>query len=222
MTHQVKIRHDWLSLGLILVVWGFGLFNYSAFPQQIPSHWNLQGQVDGTTSRFWGVGIMPLLPLAIYVLMTYLPKLDPKKANYEKFTGPYYTIRMAITLSLSALSFIVMLSALGYAIDVSLFVRILLSALFIVIGNYMGKVRHNYFLGYRTPWSLASEDIWNKTHRLGGKLQVAGGILALTSIFLPTSLGATVFLFGLLGPVFLTFIYSYLLYKRQNMTKDIK
>nr|WP_315989373.1 SdpI family protein [Desulforamulus aquiferis] len=146
--------------------------------------------------------------------MTFIPKIDPKKENYLKFASSYEKIRLATVALMVVLNLFTLLVGLGYDINISLMVRIAIPLLIIVIGNYMGKVRYNYTLGFRLPWTLASEEVWNKTHRLGGKLMVAGGLVALLGVFTPPSMGFALVMVGILLPIVVTTVYSFLSYQK--------
>jgi len=170
--------------------------------------------VDGYSHKAVAAIIMPALPLLIYLFMTVIPKLDPKRENYEKFASTYEKIRLAIVIILGVFTFIPLLSALGYSVNVSLLMRITIPILFMIIGNYLGKIRFNYFTGLRVPWTLANEEVWNKTHRLGGKLIVLGGFIGLLSVFFPPVFGFILLITAIFVPLVITIVYSYLSYRK--------
>lgn len=213
MRTQFGIALNKFTLALLVVYWLICASFYPSLPDQVPTHWNLQGQVDGYSHKVVAAFIMPALPLFIYVFMTIIPKLDPKRENYQKFAATYEKIRLSIVALMGIFTLLPLLSALGYDIDVSLLVKIILPFLFIIIGNYMGKIRFNYFTGIRVPWTLASEEVWNKTHRLGGKLMVAGGFIGLLSAFAPPTYGFVILMAAIFAPLVIAIGYSYLLFR---------
>jgi len=214
MTGNFKVKFNWITILLLLAFWGICASFYPDLPEQVPTHWNIQGEVDDYSHKAVATLVMPLLPLAIYVLMTVVPKIDPKRQNYGKFGPSYEKIRTIIVTIMVGITVLPLLSALGYDIKVDLLVRIFIPLLFIALGNYMGKIKHNYFVGIKVPWTLASAEVWNKTHRLGGKLMVVGGIFALAGVFTPPTAGFVMVMTGIFAPLIISTIYSYLLYAK--------
>lgn len=209
-----KIRINWITVLMLIIFWGVCASFYPQLPEQVPTHWNLQGEVDDYSHKAVASLIMPALPLLIYILMTVTAKIDPKKENYSKFGVSYEKIRMAIVLIMMGFSTIALLPSLGYDIDIGIFARIMVPLLFIFIGNYMGKIRHNYFIGIKVPWTLASEEVWTKTHRLGGRLMVIGGVIALLGAFATPTIGFAIMMAGVILPSIISMVYSYLLYQK--------
>ncbi|MHB1407911.1 MAG: SdpI family protein [Desulfitobacteriaceae bacterium] len=212
-------KSDYLLLLLILVSFVPGLLLYEQLPVQMPTHWNVNGQVDQYSSKAVGVLLFPGINLVMYFLFLFLPQLDPKRKNYDLFSGSYKVIRWTIHLFLLILYFITLYSALRLArgegsLDISMLVPAAISILFIIIGNYMGRFRHNYFIGIRNPWTLANEQVWQKTHRLGGKLFVLAGVLGLVGIFFNPLLRFVIFLSGLGALLVIVTVYSYLLFRK--------
>lgn len=214
MENKTKIKLNWFTVALLVGFWLLCASFYPSLPEQVPSHWNFQGEVDGYSSKTTAAFFMPLLPLGIYLFMTFLPRFDPKRENYGKFSMPYEKIRLATVLLLAVFTAMPILVSLGYDINIGLIARIAIPLLLMIIGNYMGKIRFNYFTGIRTPWTLASEAVWNQTHRFGGRMMVIGGLFALLSIFLSPTYGFYVVLGGILVPPLTAVIYSYILFQR--------
>ncbi len=153
---------------------------------------------------------------SIVLLMTLLPKMDPKKANYEKFKGSYNIIINVLVIFFIALHIVTLAYNLGFPVDVGLFVPIGIGVLFIVLGNYMPKLKHNYFVGIRTPWTIANETVWNKTHRIGGKVFVFMGLALMLTVFIEGIWGFILFLaVTLIGVVYL-FVKSYLYFQEEQ------
>lgn len=209
-----NVKFSMRTLFLLIAFWVGCAMLYPKLPAQVPIHWNIQGEVDGYAHKSVAAFIMPLLPLFIYVLMTVTAKIDPRHNNYEKFGGSYVKIRMVLVLMMVGIVLLTELAALGYAVNIDLIVRIMVPILFIFLGNYMGKIRHNYFIGIRTPWTLANEEVWRKTHHFGSKLMVAGGVIALAGAFLTPTIGFIVLMSGVLLPALISTIYSYLLFSQ--------
>lgn len=212
-------KSDYLLLLLILVSFVPGLLLYEQLPAQMPTHWNVNGQIDQYSSKAVGVLLFPGINFVMYFLFLFLPKLDPKRKNYNLFSGSYTVIRWTIHLFMLILYFITLYSALRLArgegsLDISMLVPAAISVLFIIIGNYMGRFRHNYFIGIRNPWTLANEQVWQKTHRLGGKLFVLAGVLGLVGIFFNPMLRFIIFMGGLGALLVIVTVYSYWLFRK--------
>ncbi len=212
-----EIKWEWPLLVLVALTFIAALWVYPQLPERVPMHWNFRGEVDGYGGRFAGAFGIPLLNLAIYVLFIFLPWLDPKYENYSKFPEVYRILRYAIQLFLVGLYLIVIASALGHPVPVGRIVPAGVALLMVIIGNYLGRVRHNYFLGIRTPWTLASEEVWRKTHRLTAYIWTAAAVIALiAALLLPQSLVWMVFFPLILFPPVFSVGYSCWLFKRLN------
>jgi uncharacterized membrane protein len=211
MKHSFKT--EFLPILVLAASVALGFYFYSVFPERVPTHWNAQGEVDGYGSRFVGAWLMPLVGICIYLLMLVLPALDPRRVNYEKFAGAYHLVKAALVLMLFAIYLIASFNALGYDLPVEVWAPLTIGVLFIVIGFAIRRVKPNWFIGIRTPWTMSSDEVWEKTHRLGGiTFMIAGFIMAVLPLITPGSfpvvIGAVVV--SALIPV----IYSYFLFRR--------
>lgn len=212
---KYNLRREWPLLLIIAATFLAAFLVYPHMPEQVPIHWNIHGEVDDYASRLFGTFFLPLLNLAMYVLFIFLPKLDPKRANYIKFDSSYLTIRYALHFFFALMFGITAAASLGYPVSVDRWIPAGIAVMFIVLGNVMGRVRHNYFVGFKFPWTLANEEVWRRTHLFGGKLMVIGGFAALLGvIFTRGSASFLVIMAGLLVPTVITTIYSYLIYKQ--------
>ncbi|WP_171016921.1 SdpI family protein [Pseudalkalibacillus caeni] len=210
---------------LLLIIIGLsvvpGIILYGQLPDQIPTHWGMNGKPDGYSSKEFGVFFFPILNLGLFFLMLFLPSIDPRKGNYQKFRGAYTIFRWVFHLFLMGTYFLALYSAyqesIGEtAINPGKFVLPGMGILFIVLGNYMGRFRHNYFVGIRTPWTLADERVWHKTHRLGGKLFVMAGIIVLLGAFVEGFVQIFFVIGPLLGVSLFLFGYSFFQYRKIN------
>jgi uncharacterized membrane protein len=145
-----------------------------------------------------------------------LPLLDPKKERYEQFKKPYHVFKNFLILFMVIIYFITSFAGLGYNLPVGVIIPVMIGILFVVIGNYMAKIKMNWFVGIKTPWTLSSEEVWNKTHRFGGKMFVLGGILIAIEPFLPLSFRLPLFIFTVIMLSFGTMGYSYLIYVKEK------
>lgn len=212
--NRATLGRDWplwiLMAGFLVVAF----FVYPHLPDRVPSHWNVHGQVDAYSSRFFGAFFEPLLAPFLYLLLILLPLVDPRKDNYIRFASAYAFLRWALLLFMYGLYVVTLLASLGYTVDTSLFVKAGVALLLTIIGNFMGQFRHNYFVGIKTPWTLANEEVWQRTHRLGGRIWVVCGLgcLALS----PFSAAWSAYLYFALITIMalVPMIYSYVIFER--------
>lgn len=211
-------RTEILSWTLIAAAWGFSLALYARLPESIPTHWNFHGRPDGFTSKPWGAFVTPLVMIALYFVLLVLPKISPRGYRFDSFLGVWEIVRTAILAEMLLMHVLILLAGTGVAIDMVRAIETGGGLLLVLLGNYMGKLGKNFFIGIRTPWTLANDEVWLRTHRLGGKLFVvaglvvfAGGILG-AGPFLPmTAIGAA---------ALVSVVYSYLLYRRLEGFKE--
>lgn len=184
-------------------------------PDTIPIHWNASGEIDGYGPK-WMALLLAALPMAMILLMRVMPKIDPKRESYEKHMDVYIIVTILVALLLLILSWVVILAAENAAIPTDRIVPGLLGALFAIIGNYMPRIRHNYSFGIRTSWTLASETVWKKTHRLGGILFViCGTVMVLQAVF-PSLVMVTLSMGLLIGTVIFLTVYSWYAWKKEQ------
>ena len=192
---------------LLPIVAGLALWNQ--LPEQVPSHWSAAGEVDGYVSKAFFVFVLPSMMLALQWLCVVVTSNDPKKQNHpEKVLQLVFWLIPVLTVVLSALTYA---TAMGGSVRVEMITPVLLGVVFVAIGNYLPKCKQNYTIGIKISWTLASEENWNRTHRLAGWVWTVGGIVMLLSGFLGilwfTIVPALVMA---LVPV----IYSFVLYKK--------
>lgn len=194
---------------IILLPMVAGLVLWNRLPEQVPFHWNAAGEVDGWASRPVAVFVPSAMMLALQWLCMLVTSADPKKQNHpEKVMHLILWLIPIITVFISALMYV---SALGVSVRVETLMPILLGLVFVAIGNYMPKCKQNYTIGIKIPWTLASEENWNRTHRFAGWVWVGGGVVMLLSGFLG------IFWLTLVPAIIMAavpLIYSYILHKK--------
>ena len=210
---KILNKKEILPISLILIAFLFGILMYSDLPQSMPSHWDAQGEVDSWSNKDFGVFFFPILTLGIYLLMTFLPLIDPLKKNYDKFKAPYFWLRVIFIIFFVLLYFYTLWAALGAKLNINYFILPAFSILFILIGLFLPKVKKNYFVGIRTPWTLHSEEVWDKTHQFSGKLFVIAGLAALIGVFF-TEYAFLIFITAILSSALTSVIYSYFIYRK--------
>lgn len=210
------IKQEIIPIIVLILSIASSFYFYNKFPDTVASHWNFQGEVDGYSSSFIGAFMIPIMLVVFYFAMLFLPKFDPKKERYEDFAKVYRGFRILFLIVMFLIYIMTCLYNLGYNIKMGIYIPIIIGAMMIFLGNYMGKIKNNYFFGIKTPWTLSSENVWNKTHRFGGYTFLIFGILIIISPLLDEKIGIMVFLFGVLLVTVGTFLYSYIEYKKEN------
>jgi uncharacterized membrane protein len=210
------MNSKWLAPLGIAAMLIFGAAIYGRLPEQVPSHWNIYGQVNATTDRLQAVLLLPALTLGLWLLLLGLPRIDPLRASYAAFAGTYQVFVNVIVLFMAVVYVAVLGAALGWQISVPQIIGTAVGLLLLALGNQMGRVKPNWFVGIRTPWTLSDPEVWRQTHRFAGRLFFGAGLLiALASLLLPPTVSAFVTLAGALGAAILSVGYSYLLWRRR-------
>ena len=161
------MRSKWMAPIGIVAMLIFGAVVYSRLPDQVPTHWNIYGQVDTMMDRLQAVLLLPALTAGLWLLMLGLPRIDPLRASYAAFAGTYQLFVNALVLFMLALYVVSLGAALGWNINVPQMIGIGVGLLFMLLGNEMGRLKPNWFAGIRTPWTLSDPEIWRRTHRFG-------------------------------------------------------
>lgn len=205
-------RHRLLGVAFIVIALIIGAAAYSSLPADIPSHWNAAGEIDDTMPRFWGVLFMPLVMLGMLLMFEAIIWLSPQGFRLDQFKGVVGIIQNVLLGFLLTIYIAQILIGLGKDVQMERVVMIGTGLLFILMGNYLGKIGKNFFIGIRTPWTLASDEVWVKTHRLAGWLFVLVGAV----IFIAAPFGAPVpvLVGGAVVAALVPTLYSLLLYKR--------
>lgn len=190
---------------------------YRRLPDPMPTHWDIHGQVNGYGSRVVGAFLNPLIMLAIALLIPVLPKIDPRGRNYEKFGTAYLTMMNATITLMFVIHLFALASALGVNVPIGRLVPAAVALLLIVIGNLLPRVRPNWMVGIRNPWTLSSDRVWERAHRLGGYLMMGLGVLLLLAApFAPTITTFILILGGVLVVAVGITVYSYVVWKQEK------
>lgn len=201
-----------VSLALIAGSFLLSAALYLWLPDNIPSHWNMAGEIDGTMSKGWGAFLMPLIMFGLYGLFQIIPALSPKGYGIEAANSGFVGIRTAILVLLALLNALILFSALGVPIAMGSAISIAVGGLLAVLGWFLDRLPRNFFVGIRTPWTIVDEDNWTRTHRFGKWLFIAAGL----AMVVGGVMGASVFIIVAaaiaagLGPM----VYSYVIYRQ--------
>lgn len=206
-------RTDVICIAAVLAHIALVAIFYADLPDPVPSHWNAAGDVDGYTPKPWGAWLFPLLTLGVFLLFKVIPWISPHGFRMDSFLNVVNILKLVTVLFMLVIGVTVILAARGAPFDPGDVVLPGVGVLLVVIGNYMGKLRKNFFIGIRTPWTLASDEVWARTHRVGGWMFVLAGLFMIFSGLSgwPDRHGVlvTVILVAALVPV----VYSFVVYR---------
>ncbi len=220
MDHSSPSPYRTITIIAMLIIGAqilLSLLSYPFLPAVVPTHWNINGQANSYAPKWLNAVLFPLISLAIFGLLRFLLALGPNlNLNSEGKRANLQIVNIIIVwllLFFLVIHAVVTTISFGVPVDITFVMNISLAVLMILLGNYLGKLRRNFWAGIRTPWTLASETVWERTHRLGGWLFVAAGLFALVTSFVPVlrfwgSVGAL----SLVAVVLV--IYSYIVYQR--------
>lgn len=208
-----------LLLALIALVFGVAFYIYPALPPQIASHWDIAGNANGYLPKFWGVFLFPILLSFLFLVYWAIPKLDPKHANIGLFRNNYNIFWIVLFIFFTYIfKLTVLWNYSGVRFNLSESLAPALALLYFTIGWLLAHTKQNWFIGIRTPWTLSSERVWDKTHQLGGLLFKIAAVGPLIVFFMPNP-GDIPLVVLLIGPVALaaiiSVVYSYLLYRAE-------
>lgn len=216
--NKFNLKRELPIILIIIAAFAISFYYYPMLPDKIPTHWNFKGQIDGYSGKTAGAFMIPIMNLAMYGLFIFLPKLDPKRENYKLFESTYVYFRYLFHIFFFGMHIMIIAAALGYPVDTGRLVMLGISLLFMLMGNVMGRLKHNYFMGIRTPWTLANEEVWKRTHRLGAILMTCGGFIGAILALLRVNPG-WIFALVLMVTAFIPVVYSYLIFnKLKNKT----
>jgi uncharacterized membrane protein len=214
----MKLSQIVLAL-MILLSFVTGILLYPAMPPLMASHWGIRGEVNGYMPKFWGLFLMPIISVGLILLFTLIPKLDPLARNIEEFRNYYDNFVVLIISFLFYIHIITLLWNLGTRLDMNRMMAPALAILFIYCGILIRHAKRNWSIGIRTAWTLSSDSVWDKTHRLGGTLFTISGAICLLGVIFP----AYAFLFILvpvLSAALISVLYSYIVYAQEKKLKQ--
>ncbi len=186
---------------------------YTRLPQQMPSHWSFTGEIQSYMSKKDFIWLM-LLPVGLYLMMEFLPRIDPRRKSYDQHYRAYGFFELFMVLFMIGMQWLAISASLGAELDMPRISIAGIGLMFVVIGNFMPQIRPNYFYGIKTPWTLASEEVWRKTHRMGGFVYTIAGLTAfLANFFISKQFALPLFIL-LMVVLFIPVAYSYVIFKK--------
>jgi len=203
-----------IALSIIVLSFIIAVCSYPYMPEKMAIHWNTKGNVDSYGSRFEGLFFLPFLLAGLFLLFMAIPKIDPMKYNIEDFRKYYDNFIVLFFIFLLSVYLWSILWNFGVEIRINAVIPVGVGILFFYIGILLENAKRNWFIGIRTPWTLSSEDVWNRTHKIGGKLFKVLGLVVIFGIFFQKYV-----LFFFLVPLLLVagylVVYSYFEYQKE-------
>ena len=201
---------------LIVLATLVGIALWPRLPDPMASHWDVNDQVNGYMSKFWGVFLMPLMTTGLFLFFLAIPRIDPLKANIVTFREAFNLFIVLFVSFMVYISFLTLLWNLGYTgFNMSNAMLPALGVLYFFMGYMLRKAKRNFFIGIRTPWTLSSDQVWDETHRVGSILFMIAGVLAFLGAFVGGIAAIWFIMVPILVSVLVTLIYSYVLYQRE-------
>ena len=202
------------SIAMVLLPFVYLAYIWNSLPEEVPIHWNGQGEIDAYGARATLILIPVLLSLLVYVLFLVMPRLDPKK-KLAQMGSKYQSLKLLMVTMMSLLAIFIIYSSKEASITNLNYMFVGVGVLYIILGNFMKTIRPNYFLGIRTPWTLENETVWKDTHKLAGKIWFIGGLVIVAASMLLAkehSLPLFIVITGIL--VMVPLVYSYVRFQQ--------
>ncbi len=205
----------WIPPLLVIIAVVATLAVYPRLPELVPTHWNVNGEVDDWSSRLWGAWTIPLVMAAMLLAFRAFPLIDPRRENYPKFAGAYEGILIIVLLFMLALHVSLLATMLGRPVAVMRLLPVGIGLLLIGIGALLPKARSNWFLGIRTPWTLSNDRVWERTHKFGGAVMMATGVLIAASALLVPLWTHRVMAAAIAAMAIILIAYSYFAWRQE-------
>lgn len=189
---------------------------YGRLPERMPIHWNAAGAVDGYGSRLAGAFLVPGLMVVLAAMIPLLPRLDPRGASYEAFRPAYHLVMNAVLTFTLVVHLVLLASGLGHPVPAARIVLVGVGLLLMLIGAVLPRTRPNWMFGIRTPWTLSSDRVWERTHRVGGALMLAAGALTALAAVADSRRAFPVVVGGVLVAAFGSIAYSYVAWRQER------
>ena len=206
-----------LVIALVAIAVIAGVILWNQLPDQMASHWNVNDQADDYMPKFWGIFLMPIISLGMLALFLVIPNIDPLKANIAEFRNIFNLFILLIVVFMLYVHGLTLAWNMGHqSFKMSAAMLPFLGVLFIFIGYMLRQAKRNFFIGIRTPWTLSSDTVWNKTHQLGSVLFMVSGAFAFIGSFIGGMLAFWLLFVPLMGSVVFLILYSYILYRNET------
>jgi len=202
---------------IILLSFIISIYAYQTLEvDKIASHWNVKGEVDDYMGKFWGLFFLPVITIGLYLLFLLIPKIDPLKNNITKFRKDYDMFIFTFVLFMLYVHLLTIFANFGNSFNMGTVLMPAIGIWFFYLGSIMKQLKRNWFIGVRTPWTLSSDKVWEKTHKFASKIfKVWGGLIILT-IFIPAEYSIWVILVSSFIVLIWIVLYSYLEFRKEK------
>ncbi len=211
-------KREIIPILILIVMFGAAIALHSSMPEEMIIHWGPDGTPDGYGSKFLGLWLMPLIAAGIYLFFLAIPWIAVYKKNIMKFYGYYAWFKIILIAFFGILYAYTILQNLGYKFDFGVAMMPLIAVLFLFIAVMISKAKRNFFIGIRTPWTLASEKVWDKTHKVGAWAFGALAVFVVIGMMFKEYMTWFI-LIPVLAYVVFIFVYSYLLFQKYGKQK---
>jgi uncharacterized membrane protein len=201
--------------GLIVLMFIIAVYFYQKLPDKIPTHWNAEGKINGYSSKAFGIFLLPSITVIMYLLFLLIPKIEVYKKNIQAFSKHFFIFKLALILFFMVLFIVTIMQSMGYIFNMNYVIIPACAILFYIIGYMLKYAKRNFFIGIRTPWTLSSEKVWDKTHALGSTLFKIVSLTALMGMFFG-KYGFWIMLIPLLTISLFLVVYSYVLFSKEK------
>lgn len=201
---------------IVFACFATGIVVYPHLPAVLFSHWDAAGQANGTMSKFWGVFLLPIITLVFAGVWAFLPRLDPLAPNFKGFRYVYDFFFLIVVAFFAYVYALTLGANLGWQFNMTTMILPALAILIFILGALMPRLKRNWFIGIRTPWTISSDTVWDKTHKLGSTLFEVAALFILAGTFVPPRVSFWFIIIPILAAALISTVYSYILFRREK------
>jgi len=209
---------QWFLIRLLIIgfMFAIGIYFYNDLPNMMPVHWDIEGQPDKFMLKENAIILFPVITFFIAILFPIIKSIDPRKVKYEQFAKTWEIIQYILILFFAYIYFVSIYMTLNPEASINTFMLWGVWILFILLGNYMWKIRSNYFVWIKTPWTIEDEEVWNKTHRFGWWMFILWWFMMMIAAFFP-AFTKLFFIWAIVMTWLFPVIYSYIIYRKKHL-----
>ena len=208
---------NYVFAGLIAISILAGIFAYPYLPGRFASHWNMLGEADGDMPKFWGVFLVPLIMAGLFGIYNLILRIDPLRHNIAAMRKYYDWFWFALFIFLLYIFGLILSWNFGYRFNFTLFILPALAALWYVLGVILPHIKRNWFFGIRTPWTLSSDAVWERTHIFAGRLfRIAAEVTFVAFFFVGYEYMFIVAIGAVALSALVALVYSFIIYRKMN------
>ncbi|NIK91730.1 DUF1648 domain-containing protein [Mangrovimonas sp. CR14] len=209
-----QLKKELPLIGIILLPFLYLAYVWPDLPQRVPMHYNIKGEIDRYGDKSELLIIPFIMPVLIYIIFLVVPKIDPKN-KLQQMGNKFQTIKILLTTFMSVLALYIIYSTKNASLSNPNNILLLIGVLYVILGNYFKTIKANYFIGIKTPWTLENETVWKDTHKLGGKLWFAGGLVIILGCLILNQKTNFIFFMSITAIItIIPIVYSYLRFKQ--------